>query len=122
MNSPLGTGKTVIFNYQQEDYEQWVKQFASHLNTPSQQDRLQYPGELGEGYAQAKILEEGFSYRLSDYTLNTDVEYQRTPTEKFQLILYFHQFHQFFSHQGFIAGKDQSFNMRNNLRDFHCSI
>lgn len=91
MNTPLGTGKTVIFNYQQEDYEQWVKQFASHLNTPSLQDRLQYPGELGEGYAQAKILEEGFSYRLSDYTLNTDVEYQRTPTEKFQLILYFHQ-------------------------------
>jgi AraC-like DNA-binding protein len=91
MNTPLGTGKPMVFNYQQEDYEKWVKQFASHLNTSPLQDKLQYPSELGEGYAKARIIEEGLSYRIANYTLNTDVEYKRAPVDRFHLILYFHQ-------------------------------
>ncbi len=91
MNTPIAQAKGLVFNYIQEDYEKWVQNFASHLKISGTDERMQYPEEIGTGYAKAKIIEPGFSYRIASYNLNADVEYQRAPTEKFQLILYFYQ-------------------------------
>ncbi len=93
MITPTGPGKPLVFNYQQEDYEKWVQKFAHHFNTTATRDRLQYPIELGKGYTKARIIEPGLSYRVADYTLHTDLEYKRAPSEKFQVILYFYQLH-----------------------------
>lgn len=91
MNTPIAQAKSLVFNYIQEDYEKWLQNFASHLKISGSQERMFYPEDIGSGYAKAKIIEPGFSYRISNYSLNADVEYRRTPTEKFQLILYFYQ-------------------------------
>lgn len=91
MNTPTTQAKSLVFNYIQEDYEKWLKNFASHLKISGSEERMQYPQEIGSGYAKAKNIEPGLSYRIANYTLNADVEYQRTPTENFQLILYFYQ-------------------------------
>jgi AraC-like DNA-binding protein len=91
MNLPISTNKALVFNYIQEDYEKWVQNFASHLKITGSDERLFYPAEIGNGYAKAKILEPGLSYRIANYVLNSDIEYQRAPAEKFQLILYFYQ-------------------------------
>lgn len=91
MITPSGPGKPLVFNYQQEDFEKWVQKFASHINATTVKDRLQYPAELGDGYTKARIIEPGLSYRIADYTLNTDLEYKRAPSENFQVILYFYQ-------------------------------
>lgn len=91
MNTHITNPKSLVFNYVQEDYEVWLKNFASHLNISGSEERMQYPQEIGDGYAKARNIEPGFSYRIANYTLNADVEYQRTPTENFQLILYFYQ-------------------------------
>jgi AraC-like DNA-binding protein len=91
MNLPSGQNKSLIFNYVQEDYEKWVQNFAHHLKITGHDERLLYPAEIGSGYTKAKILESGFSYRIANYILNSNIEYQRTPSDKFQLILYFYQ-------------------------------
>jgi AraC-like DNA-binding protein len=90
MNTPHIAGKPLVFNYQQEDYKTWVQEFASHINTKQTADKLQYPNELADGFVKAKIIEPGYSYRISNLSLHADVEYRRTPSEKFQLILYFY--------------------------------
>lgn len=91
MNTPIVNSKTLVFNYIQEDYEKWVQNFAKHLNITASEERMQYPAEIGDGYTKAKIIEPGLSYRMANYSLNADIEYQRAPSDKFQLILYFYQ-------------------------------
>jgi AraC-like DNA-binding protein len=91
MNTANFTGNAVIFNYQQEDYEKWVKTFADQINARQLEDRIQYPAEIATGYAMAKIVEPGLSYRVVNYTLNTDFEYRRTPIDEFRLMLYFYE-------------------------------
>lgn len=91
MITPSGSNKPMVFNYQQEDFEKWMQKFATHLNSTAEKDRLQYPNELGKGYAKARTIEPGLSYRIADYVLHTDLEYRRAPSDNFQVILYFYQ-------------------------------
>ena len=91
MNTPYTADKSLIFNYQQEDYETWMKKFATQMDFLHTTEKIEYPDELAVGYAKAKILEPGLSYRISHLTLNTNVEYRRTPSDSFRLILYFYQ-------------------------------
>ncbi len=92
MNIPYTPGKPLVFNYQQEDYEKWMQKFTSQMNFTHSSEKAEYPNELAVGYAKAKILEPGLSYRISNLILNTNVEYRRTPSASFRLILYFYQF------------------------------
>ncbi len=91
MNTSYTFGEPLVFNYKQENYETWMQQFASQMNFSLTNEKVEYPNELAEGYAKVKVLEPGLSYRISNFKLNTDVEYRRSPSEKFQLILYFYQ-------------------------------
>ncbi len=92
MNTTHIPNKPLVFNYQQEDYEKWLENFAKQINLTHSNEKTEYPVDLANGYARAKILEPGLSYRISNMKLNTDVEYRRTPSEEFRLIIYFYQF------------------------------
>jgi AraC-like DNA-binding protein len=91
MNAQITQPKSLVFNYVQEDYEKWVQNFANHLNVQVENDRLQCPPTFADGFTTAKNVEPGLSYRLAHYSLNADVDYHRSPADKFQLLLYFYE-------------------------------
>jgi AraC-like DNA-binding protein len=91
MNALNTLNKPLVFNYQQQDYEKWVKSFGSHIKAPTQADRMEYPENFANGYASARLIDNGLSYLVTNYTLNTDLEYRREPTEELQLLIYFHE-------------------------------
>ncbi len=84
--------KPMVFNYQMEDYEKFVQKLGNQIKATNVQNQIEYPEEFADGYTKAKILEPGLSYRLANYTLNTDIECTRVPTEEFQLILNFYEY------------------------------
>jgi AraC-like DNA-binding protein len=86
------TSTPMVFNYQMEDYEKFVAQLASQIKAETVQHQVEYPEEFADGYTKAKILERGLSYRLANYTLNTDIECTRMPAKQFHLILYFYEY------------------------------
>ncbi len=84
---------TLVLNYQQEDYEKWVTDFANRVQAETINEHVQYPEEFGVGYTKAKNIEAGLSYRIVNYTTSSNLEYRRVPSEKLQLILYFYELH-----------------------------
>jgi AraC-like DNA-binding protein len=91
MNALNTLSKPLVFNYKQGDYEQWVKNFGNHINAETLEDRVQYPEDFADGYAKAKIIDDGLSYRVVNYTLNTDLEYRRSSVDNLQLMIYFYE-------------------------------
>jgi AraC-like DNA-binding protein len=91
MNVLNVAGKPLVFNYQQEDYEKWVKDFSRLIATNTVATSIKYPEYFGEGYAKGKVIEPGLSYRMVDYTLNEDVEYQSYASKHFTLSIYFYE-------------------------------
>lgn len=93
MNAQQMAGNPLIFNYYQDDYEKWVNNFGSYINTTAHAGKMEYPENFASGYVRAKIAEPGLSYRIANYTLNRDQEYLRTPAEKLHVMLYFYELH-----------------------------
>jgi AraC-like DNA-binding protein len=84
--------KPMVFNYQQGDYEKFVHQLANTVKVETVQNHVQYPEEFAEGFTNARILEAGLSYRLANYTLNTDLECTRSPASEMHIMLYFYEY------------------------------
>jgi AraC-like DNA-binding protein len=84
--------KPMVFNYQMEDYEKFVQQLGNQIKAEAVQNKVEYPEEFANGYTKAKKLEPGLSYRIANYTLNTDIECTRIPADQFQLMLYFYEY------------------------------
>lgn len=74
------------------DLEEWIRDFGSYLNTHSDKNIIRYPESFGSGYASVHKIEEGFTYRLVDYKLNTDFVFDRTPSKAFYLIIYLYRY------------------------------
>lgn len=91
MKVPQNSGNLMSFNYQQGDYESWVKDLGTQLQTENLTDSIQYPNHIATGYTKAKNIEPGLSYRITNYTLNADIELKRVPSENFQLLIYFYE-------------------------------
>ncbi|GAB2826788.1 helix-turn-helix domain-containing protein [Ferruginibacter profundus] len=91
MNALNIAGKPLVFNYYQEDYEKWVTNFGNHIKATTLADRIAYPENVAAGYAKAKTIEPGLSYRIVNYTLHTDLECLRTPSKELHLMLYFYE-------------------------------
>ncbi len=89
MNFSEIQNNTLVFNYHQEDYEEWIKKFGSYVGAKKSGTRIEFAESFATGYAGAKILEPGLSYRIVNYTLNTDLEYRRMPSAEFQLMIHF---------------------------------
>ena len=74
------------------DLSGWLHCFSSHLDSSPNDGQLLYPESYGAGYAKVKNIEDGLSYRLVSYVLNTDFEHRCEPSADFNLVLYFYQF------------------------------
>lgn len=83
--------KPLVFNYQHEDYEKWVKDFSKLIATNTVATNIKYPEHFGEEYAKGKLIEPGLCYRIVDYTLNEDIEYQSYASKHFTLSIYFYE-------------------------------
>ena len=76
----------------QKDLSNWLHCFSCHVDTLPKEGTLTYPISYGNGYAKVQTIEDGLSYRLVNYTLNTDFEHRCDPSPDFNLIIYFYQF------------------------------
>lgn len=74
------------------DLQEWIRDFAMHLSTNSQEDKIQYPESFAKGYARVFQISEGLTGRIVDYTLNTDFLFTRNPAKEFYLILYLYNY------------------------------
>ncbi len=91
MNSPITTGKPVVFNCQQDDYAKLEKDFAAYVKRETPADPEQNPESFACGYANAKILEPGLSYRIVNHTLINDLEFNSKPVEQLHVVLHFYE-------------------------------
>ena len=92
MNSIKEHSNFLNYTYSQPDLTYWLTSFSSHLSVKPSDNHLTYPETYALGYAKVRCIEEGFSFRLVDYKLNTDFEHRVDPSPDFHLILYFYQF------------------------------
>lgn len=79
------------YSYNPPDLKNWLHCFSSHLNVELSNDRFEYPQKFANGYAKVHLIEPGFSYRMVNYTLNTDYEYTCEPATEYSLLIYFYQ-------------------------------
>ncbi len=91
MNSDKENSNFLRYTYQ-PGLTNWLKSFSSHLLVEPLDNHLQYPESYADGYAKVRNIEEGLSYRLVNYKLNTDFEHRVEPSADFNLIIYFYQF------------------------------
>ncbi len=93
MNMPPSMNNSLTFNLQQKDYGQWPDKFGAHVQASTTEGRVEYPAQVATGYATAKTIEPGLSYRIINYTLHSDVVYKRNPSAQFQLMISFYELH-----------------------------
>ena len=83
---------SVIYTSKQPELEEWIRDFSTHLNAEPEKNHIIYPESFANGFAKVYSMEGGLTYRIVDYTLNTDFVFLREPAEKFYLIIYFYQY------------------------------
>lgn len=71
---------------------EWLEGFSTHLQIELEDNRIEYPENFASGFAKVYDVEPGLSYRIVDYTLNTNFVFNRVPSDKFYLIIYFYQY------------------------------
>ncbi|MFT3679743.1 MAG: AraC family transcriptional regulator [Ferruginibacter sp.] len=88
-----GDGAAVLkFEYQQSNFPEWIKQFASALGRTVHKDENGLSVSIGNGFSKALIIEEGFSCALHNYQLETEKIFIRKPAKDFGIIIYLCQF------------------------------
>jgi hypothetical protein len=73
------------------DLKNWLHCFSKHINCELLENGFLYPEKFAKGYAKVHVIEPGLSYRMVNYKLNTDVEYNCEPATDFNLLIYFYQ-------------------------------
>ena len=91
MNTLNLTNKPLVFNCQKDDYEKLEKDFADYVKGETLEDKILDLENFAVGYTQAKMLEQGLSYRIVNYTFNTDLEYSSVPAKKLYLVIHFYE-------------------------------
>ncbi len=79
-------------NSSQPDLIKWVREFSKHLKINPEDNFIQYPESFATGFAKVCSIEPGLTYRIVDYTLNTDFVFTREPSDEFYLIIYLYQY------------------------------
>lgn len=82
------------FNYvsSQPELEDWIRDFSLHLKINPDKNTVIYPESFAKGFAKVYSMEEGLTYRIVDYKLNTDFAFLRESSDRFYLIIYFYQY------------------------------
>lgn len=83
---------TFNFVSKQPELQEWIRDFSTHLNEDPDKNYIIYPESFANGFAKVYGIEEGLTYRIVDYRLNTDFLFSREPSDKFYLIIYFYQY------------------------------
>ena len=83
---------SITYNSIQPDLIKWVREFSKHLKINPDDNFIQYPESFASGFAKVCSIEPGFTYRIVDYTLNTDFVFTREPSDEFYLIIYLYQY------------------------------
>ena len=92
MNSEEENSNFLSYTYGQTGLTNWLSSLSANLRVQALDNHLHFPESYGEGYAKIRNIEEGLSYRLVNYKLNTNFEHRVEPSPDFQLIVYFYQF------------------------------
>ena len=74
------------------DLDEWLNKFSRHLKVEPGNNEIKYPHNFASGFAKVNTIEQGLSYGIVDYDLNTDFIFNREPSDKFYLIIYFYQY------------------------------
>lgn len=74
------------------ELEEWIRDFAQHLETSPEKNVVEYPEEFASGYAKVGKVDDGLTYRIVNYRLNSDFLFQRKPAADFYLIIYFYKY------------------------------
>lgn len=88
---PQSHAPSLTYSYNQPDLTTWLDFLSTQLKTGIKGEKLEYPESYATGYAKAHLIEQGFSYRLVNYKLNTDFEYICEPATEFSLLIYYYQ-------------------------------
>ncbi|MDQ2863466.1 MAG: helix-turn-helix transcriptional regulator [Bacteroidota bacterium] len=70
----------------------WLNGLCKYLHINSKAGKVEYPDSFANGFVKVHDIEPGFSYRVVDYSLNTDFTFTRGPAENFFLLIYFYQY------------------------------
>src|SRR5690606_23618559 len=83
---------TTNFVSAKPDLQNWLLDFSAHLkaDTDSAEEVITLPEEFASGFAKVIEIENGLTYRMVNYRLNSDFSYKREPATKFYLIIYFY--------------------------------
>lgn len=76
------------------DLQNWLLDFSAHLKMEidSAEEVINLPENFASGFAKVIEIENGLTYRMVNYKLNTDFYFKSEPAEKFYLIIYFYQY------------------------------
>jgi AraC-like DNA-binding protein len=72
----------VMYSFQLENFEKWLADFATLLNTPVKDNVLTIPAQLGTGTILARNINPGFSYSVMNLKLDSDLEMTRQSGEQ----------------------------------------
>ena len=89
---PAKTKPTVNYVSKVPELEAWVRDFAKHLKASPENNLIIYPESFAKGFAKVYEVEEGLSYRIVDYQINTNFQFVREKSDNFYLIIYFYQY------------------------------
>ncbi len=79
------------YKYQQTDLVDWLNHFGETVQALEVDKRFKHSKNFADGYSEAKIIETGLSYLISDFKLHTNIEFVKIPTNEFYLNIHFHQ-------------------------------
>ena len=76
------------------DLQNWLLDFSAHLktDTDSTEEVINLPKEFANGFAKVTEIENGLTYRMVNYRLNSDFLYKREPADTFYLVIYFYSY------------------------------
>ena len=83
---------SLIHTVQKPDLITWIREFSKHLKIHPEDNFIQYPESFASGFAKVCSIEDGLTYRIVDYTINTDFVFTREPSDEFYLIIYLYQY------------------------------
>ncbi|MEO6682065.1 MAG: AraC family transcriptional regulator [Ginsengibacter sp.] len=88
------TTNTTNFVSAKPGLQNWLLDFSAHLNmvTDSAVELIKLPEDFANGFAKVVEIENGLTYRIVNYQLNSTFNYKRKPTNSFYLIIYFYQY------------------------------
>ena len=76
------------------DLQNWLLDFSAHLNTETDtaEEIINLPENFASGFAKVIEIENGLTYRMVNYRLNSDFYFKRVPAEEFYLTIFFYQY------------------------------